>query len=123
MRHLTITAWAVTLCATIASAQPVSRKEPAFYAGTERTSRVEVQPPGIRFNLRKPREFALAPLSTSERAKLSGPGPRLKTGVHRSLPSGALSTGAWETASDGLRVWRMAIRSPGSTGMRVEFRN
>src|SRR5208283_4238053 len=114
MRHLTFTAWAVALCAAIAGAQPVSRKEPALYAGTERASRVEAPPPGIRFGLRKPREFALAPLSGSERALLAGPGPRLRTGVHRSLPAGVLSTGSWETIAGGTRVWRMAIRSPGA---------
>ncbi len=54
---------------------------------------------------------------------LAGPGPRLRTGVHRSLPAGALSAGTWDTTIDGMRVWRMAIRSPGSTGIRVEFRN
>ncbi len=123
MRHLIITAWAVTLCAAISNAQPVLRKEPALYAGTERTSRVEVPPPGIRFGLRKPREFALAPLSVPERAGLAGPGPRLRTGVHRSLPANLLSAGDWETTAEGKRVWRMAIRSPGSLGIRVEFRN
>lgn len=123
MRHLIITAWAVTFCAAISNAQPVLRKEPALYAGTERTSRVEVAPPGIRFGLRKPREFALAPLSGPERAVLAGPGPRLRTGVHRSLPASLLSAGDWETSTDGRRLWRMAIRSPGSVGIRVEFRN
>jgi hypothetical protein len=75
----------------------------------------------MRLGLRKPREFALAPLSDAEVAVLSEPGPRLKTGVHRSLPADFLTTGAWEVTSEGARIWRMAIRSPGSTGMRVEF--
>ena len=34
-----------------------------------------------------------------------------------------MDAGAWETAEDGERVWRMAIRSPGAAGIRVEFRN
>ena len=34
-----------------------------------------------------------------------------------------MDAGAWETAADGERVWRMAIRSPGAAGIRVEFHN
>ncbi len=99
------------------------RKEPVQYAGTERASRVAARPPGIRFGLRKPREFALAPLSPSEIARFIQPSTRLKIGIERSLSPEALSTGLWETTSAGVRVWRMAIRSPGSRGIRVEFRN
>jgi hypothetical protein len=33
-----------------------------------------------------------------------------------------MQTGAWQTASDGTPLWRVALRSPGSMGMRVEFR-
>ena len=118
MRQLTLSAWAFTLCAAISFAQPVSRKEPALYAATERTSRVEAPPPGIRFGLRKPRELALAPLSGTERAEFAGPGPRLRTGVHRHLPATLLSTGDWENTAEGKRVWRMTLRSPGALGTR-----
>lgn len=123
MRQLTFSAWAFTLWAAISFAQPISRKEPALYAATERTSRVEVPPPGIRFGLRKPREFALAPLRGPERAEVAGPDPRLRTGVHRKLPATLLSTGDWENTAEGKRVWRMTLRSPGSLGTRVEFLN
>src|ERR1700736_97291 len=123
MRHLTFTAWTVGLCVSIAGAQQAPRKEPVQYAGTERASRVEVRPPGIRFGLKKPREFALVPLSESEVARFTEPSTRLRIGIERGLPAEALSTGVWETTTDGARVWRMAIRSPGSRGMRIEFRN
>src|ERR1700736_2530336 len=123
MRPYIITAWAVSLFTTIAGAQQVSRKEPVQYAGTERASRVEARPPGIRLGLRKPREFALAPLSESETMRLAEPGTRLKVGIHRNLPPEAVSTGRWENLVTGARVWRMALRSPGSRGIRVEFRN
>ena len=123
MRLLAFTTGAVLLCVATAGAQPAARKEPAQYVATERTSRVEVRPPGIRLALGKPRELALAPLSDSQLAQLATPGPRLKTGLHRSLPADALSTGAWEIAPDGTRIWRMAFRSPGAVAMRVEFRN
>jgi hypothetical protein len=43
--------------------------------------------------------------------------------VHRSLPPELLATGGWEVTSDGTRVWRVALRSPGSSALRVEFRN
>ena len=123
MRHLAIAAWGAILCASIAGAQPAPRKEPALYVATERASRVEVRPPGVRLGLRRPRELALAPLSDPELAVLAQPGPRLRTGIHRSLPPEALSTGSWEITSEGSRIWRMAIRSPGSAGIRVEFRD
>ncbi|HEV3202494.1 MAG TPA: hypothetical protein VGZ73_31590 [Bryobacteraceae bacterium] len=124
MRHLIFSAWAAGLVGiSIAGAQTVPRKEPAHYAVTERASRVEAPPPGMRLGLRKPREFALAPLSGSEVALLSEPGPRLRLGVHRRLPADILSTGRWEVTSEGAHIWRMAIGSPGSTGLRVEFRN
>ncbi|HLK65439.1 MAG TPA: hypothetical protein VKU19_18500 [Bryobacteraceae bacterium] len=124
MRHHLYSAWAVALLGVaVAGAQPGTRKEPVQYAVTERASRVEAPPPGIRLGLSKPLEFALAPLSGSEVSVLSGPGPRMRTGVHRTLPSGILSHGAWEVTSEGARVWRMSLRSPGSSGLRVEFRN
>jgi lysyl endopeptidase len=122
MRPFRLAAWATALCA-IASAQSFSRKEPAVYAGTERASRVTARPPGIRLRLGKAREFALAPLSNSEAARLGQPDILLKVGVHRSVGSGAMNSGAWETTSEGGRVWRLALRSPGSQGLRVEFAN
>ena len=103
-------------------AQQALRKEPFQYAGTDRASRVEARPPGIRLGLRQPREFALAPLSESEAVRMAGPASRLKrTGVQRQVAPHTLATGNWETTSEGRRVWRMAIHSPGSHGIRVEF--
>jgi hypothetical protein len=105
-----------------ADAQQVLRKEPFQYAGTDRASRVEARPPGIRLGLRHPREFALAPLSESEVARLTGPASRLKkTGIQRALAPHSIATGNWETTPEGTRVWRMAIHSRGARGLRVEF--
>jgi hypothetical protein len=76
----------------------------------------------MRLGLRQPREFALAPLSESESARLIGPASRLKkTGVQRALSPHAMARGIWQTTSEGTRLWRMAIHSPGAHGMRVEF--
>ena len=47
----------------------------------------------------------------------------MRIGIHRALPEDALSLGAWESTADGTRVWRLALRSPGSEGIRVEFRH
>src|SRR5215471_2933241 len=106
------------------SAQQALRKEPFQYAGPDRASRVEARPPGMRLGLRKPREFALAPLSESESARLTGPTTRLKkTGVQRNLAPHSFAAGRWETTVEGTRLWRMTLRSPGSKGIRVEFGN
>jgi hypothetical protein len=121
MRLFLISVCAIGLGASIAGAQQVSRKEPARYDGTERASRDQVRPPGMRLGLRKPREFALAPLSETELSRLAAPGTRLKTGIRRTLAPHTMASGAWETTSEGGRLWRMAIHSPASRGMRVEF--
>jgi hypothetical protein len=123
MRLIFISVCAVGLGVSIAGAQQITRKEPARYAGTDRVSLIETRPPGMRLGLRKPREFALASLSETERAQLTEPGPRLKIGIRRTVAPHALASGTWETTPDGSRIWRMAIGSPGSHGMRVEFDN
>jgi hypothetical protein len=123
MRLFFISVCAVGLGASIAGAQQIARKEPVRYAGTEHVSRIEARPPGLRLGMRKPREFVLASLSETELSQLAAPGAALKTGIRRTLAPHALASGAWETTSEGARVWRMAIQSPASRGMRVEFDN
>ncbi len=121
MRLIFVSLYAVGLGASIACAQEIPRKEPARYAGTERAVRVAARPPGMRLGMRKPREFTLAPLSESELSRLAEPGPRLKTGIRRALAPDVMASGTWETTPEGTRIWRMAIHSPASRGMRVEF--
>jgi hypothetical protein len=123
MRHIVFSLWAVSLCLSTADAQQVLRKEPVHYAGPDGASRAGARPPGMRLRLRNPREFALAPLSEAELLHLAEPGTRLKVGIQRKLAPDALATGGWETTAEGTRVWRMALRSPGSQAMRVEFLN
>src|SRR4051794_2380343 len=103
MRIILISVSAVGLCASIAGAQQITRKEPARYTGTERASRVQVRPPGMRLGLRKPREFSLAPLTESEISRLTEPSARLKTGIRRAMVPHAMATGGWETTSEGAR--------------------
>src|SRR5260370_28422230 len=123
MRLFFISMCAVGLGASIAGAQQIARKEPARYAGTERVSRIEARPPGMRLGMGKPREVALAPLSETELSELAAPGGGRKTGIRRTLGPNALASGAWETRSEGARIWRVAIQSPAARGMRVEFDN
>src|SRR3954463_5899369 len=101
-----------------ADAQQVQRKDPFQLPGTDRASRVEARPPGMRLGLRKPREFALAPLSETESARLTGPASRLKrTGIQRALAAHSMAAGNWESTPGGGRVWRISIHSPGSHGL------
>ena len=123
MRIIWIAACVAGLCLSSADAQRVLRKDPAVYVGGDRTSRVEVRPPGIRLGLRKPREVALAPLSEAEETILTGPGPRLIAGVQRRVAPHAAAAGGWEATPGGNRVWRFALRSPGARGIRVELAN
>jgi hypothetical protein len=123
MRTVVYTALAASVCASIAGAQAVARKEPVHYAGGARASLVRARPPGMRLALGRAREFALGPLSAAERARLAQRSTPLAIGINRPLPADALDTGAWETAADGESVWRMAISSPGAAGIRVEFLN
>jgi hypothetical protein len=80
-------------------------------------------PPGIRLGLQRPHEFAFLPLSDSERALLAKPDRRTRVGVHRTLPTDALTSGQWDIGPGGEKIWRMALRSPGSSALRVEFRD
>src|ERR1035441_9316890 len=121
MRPFFISVCAVGIGVSLAGAQQISRKEPAVYAGTERAARAPARPPGMRLALRPPRQFSLAPLSEGELARLAEPSRRLRTGIRRALAPHAMASGAWETTSEGTRIWRMAIQSPASRGMRVEF--
>src|SRR5450759_1347143 len=121
MRLFFIAVCAIGLGMSIAGAQQTLRNPPALYAGPEHATRIQARPPGMRLGLRKPREFTLAPLSESELSHLAEPSARLRTGIRRTLAPHALASGAWETTSEGARIWRMAIHSPASRGMRVEF--
>jgi lysyl endopeptidase len=108
---------------SLASAQVVPPKSPARLAETDRASRAEARPPGLRSGMPRTREFSLTPLSETERQRVARPDTRLKTGVHRALPSATLASGAWDISPEGVRVWRVSLRSPGATGIRLEFTN
>jgi hypothetical protein len=121
MRLFFIPVCAIGLGVSVAGAQQAARKEPAVYAGMERASREPARPPGMRLALRRPRELALDPLSEADVARLAAPDGRLKTGIRRALAPHVLAAGAWQSTSGRARVWRLAIQSPASRAMRVEF--
>src|SRR5260370_32918477 len=100
MRLFFISVCAVGLGASIAGAQQIARKEPARYAGTERVSRIEARPAGMRLRLRKPRAVALAPLRENELSQLAAPGAGRKTGIRRTLGPHALASAPGETTSE-----------------------
>src|SRR5262245_50392884 len=79
------------------------------------------QPPGLRYRMQRPRELALAPLSDRERAVLSQRDMRVRAGIHRELPEHPMGVGQWEPTASGASIWRMALRSPGSEGLRLQF--
>jgi hypothetical protein len=77
------------------------------------------RPPGQRLGLLPPREFSLSPLNAGERARLTRPERRLLAGVHRAVPVEARA-GAWQDVG-ATRLWRSALRSPGSSALRLEI--
>jgi hypothetical protein len=110
------------LCASIAGAQ-VMRKEPAIYQAPPAAVSAAVRPPGLRLGLSHASEFAFPALSREETARLTEPSAAMKVGIHRALPPSTMSAGAWESTPQGGRLWRMALRSPGAEGIRIEFDN
>jgi len=76
------------------------------------------QPAGMNAKLPAPPLYVFPPLPAQSSSGEKGP---LPIGKHRALPSDALKKGKWSKLPDGLRIWRLAIQSPGAKGMRVHF--
>jgi len=71
----------------------------------------------------RPTEFWLGPISEAERApKMLKPGV-MRAGVHRLGGDEFLGRGKWSELPDGRAVFQAALRSPGATGLRLEFVN
>lgn len=68
----------------------------------------------------------LSPLSNEERAKLAKPAfiegkpYQQPVGVHRSVEK---LNGRWDVTNDGIRLWRLTLRSPGAEGIRLHFQD
>ncbi len=107
---------AVLLAAAALNAQ---RKEP--FEGPEIPAQLREAPPGIAARLAKPTPVSLGSLNVSENAVLTTRGRVPRIGVHRSLPAISQLGGRWETLADGTALWRLAIQSPGATGLRIQF--
>jgi hypothetical protein len=121
--RLTVSSACLVLLAAPVFGQVATRKEPVYYSGADRSPAARPQPPAARFRLRPAREVRLEPLNATERAALGRSGRKVIAGVHRPLDAALLGTGAWDATPAGAPVWRMAVRSPGATGLRVEFGN
>lgn len=107
---------AVLLAAAALNAQ---RKEP--FVGPTIPSQSREAPPGVVARLARPAPYSLGTLSVSENAVLTTRGRIPRIGVHRSLPATSQLGGKWETLADGTSLWRLAIQSPGATGVRIQF--
>ena len=71
----------------------------------------------------RPTEFWMGPISEVERApKMLKPGV-MRAGVHRLGGDEFLGRGKWSELPDGRAVFQAALRSPGATGLRLEFVN
>src|SRR5579862_4201841 len=98
------------------------RKMPAVFRGSQ-TQELRAMPPSRAVAMRTPAPIELGRLSARERAQLQAVGMKQRIGVHRELAENALERGSWTTLADGRSVWRLALRSEGSTGIRVQFSN
>jgi hypothetical protein len=78
-------------------------------------------PPGVRRATPAARPLGLAVLSRAEQAVLDEPSVPPRIGVHRTLGEQAMMNGRWEAPDGGPAFWRMAVRSPGSAGIRIHF--
>ncbi len=75
------------------------------------------RPVPLAFTLHPPPPFSLAPLSPSESALVIRPGA-LQTGVQRPVPPESLNAGQWLR---GRPVWRLTLRSPAASALRLHF--
>ena len=102
----------------VAAQRPV---EPIRYEGSNNTTQRVVEPPFAAVGLSKPPEMILAALPASDRAPRTNKDGVPIIGVTRALPDNVLEAGRWDELPSGQRLWRLAIRSPEATGIRLLF--
>jgi len=111
----------IALLLFLTGAAFAQRKEPAIYLGSE-PSRIREMPPSRSLSLAPAAGIALGALTAAERAKLGSVGKDRRIGVHRAVPDGSLDRGTWSQTTSG-SVFRVALRSNGAIGIRVQFLN
>jgi len=79
-------------------------------------------PPSLEAQAGRPQFFKFKPLEKREidAVKAQAAEPRA-VGAHRPLEARTLDKGKWQKLSNGARVWRLGIESPGAAGLRVHF--
>ena len=79
----------------------------------------EPGPPGMK--LAPPPQVALKKLTAADRPKqVDG---AMIAGMHRTLPADALKRGRWTKLASAQSVWRLGLKSPDASGIRVHFRD
>ncbi len=102
-----------------AQAQPVPRKEALF---PPEAGRIESRAmPFGRSHRVHAAETRLERLSQQESGQVNLRATPPRIGVHRDLQPVLLESGRWEDLDGGRRVWRLAVRSPGSAALRLNF--
>lgn len=132
---------AVAFCLCVGSvaldAQRIGPVPAAIYKKPEKAQEpveARILPPSRSASLSRPQRVSLSTLTSSETARPRTPHPgRQLTGIHRRLPEKMLAIapagesfgmnvpGAWSKLPDSRRVWRLVIRSPGATAIRLHF--
>lgn len=79
--------------------------------------------PTQRFDLGAAHRVDLGRIDPSLRTQTSPRQGLLRVATHRTMSSAQLSQGAWQTATDGSPVWRLAITSQNALGIRLHFTN
>ena len=77
-------------------------------------------PPGVAAKLRPPPQYSfnalpIQPRTGNDKSQLDA------IGKHRAFPSAALGKGRWDRVPDGNTIWRLSIKSPNATGIRIHF--
>ncbi len=78
-------------------------------------------PPSAALKLSAPKVFNLGNPSAEESKPRQADARLARAGFHRQLKENALKNGKWEKKPAGL--WRLSLRSPGATSLRVHFKD
>ena len=85
------------------------------------TRALAAEPGPPRVKLGSPPNVVLKKLTAADRPKqVNG---AMIAGMHRTLSANALKRGRWTKFASGESVWRLGLKSPDASGIRVHFRD